>query len=367
MKNNSFPSNSSSALTEVMNNSTLPSNSSTAADYSLYIYTQLATGICLMILSPITSISNVLLLLTILKDPLKCFRSPATYFIVALALVDLTTGLFVEPFFVMYRVATYVKWSPAIGEPTYSLFQIGVWLSYVGLNSSFLLVLGLILTQFIAITYPHHYRSVVTTRRVLASVGFSVVYFTGFILLQFTGVPKATLFQVDLHLHSTLIAVLLILGSGMLLRSYRQYAAASRRLVGARRRLENGDTGRPQTDSDRTNKRQFTIVTLLLSGILIVCSLPHIITVHMNLYTKNKTLQERLDFFAAITIGDEMMFVKVAMDAFIYAWRLTKYRRSLKIVLTCRGNQVAPEATRVNTMNNFTAHQRNPKVLSHHV
>ena len=344
-----------------MNNSTLPSNSTTAADYSLYLYTQLATGICLMILSPITVTSNVLLLFTILKDPLKCFRSPATYFIVALALVDLTTGLFVEPFFVMYRVATYVKWSPAIGEPTYSLFQIGEWLSYVGLNSSFLLVLGLILTQFTAITYPHHYRLVVTTRRVLICVVFSVAYFTGFILLQFV-VPKATLFQIDLHLHSTLITVLLILSSAMLLKSFHQFAKKSRRFRDMRsveNRNVGGRSGKLRTN--RISERQFTIVTLLLSGILIVCALPHIIAVHINLYTKNKTLQERLDFSAAITIGDEMMFVKVAMDAFIYAWRLTKYRRSLKIVLTCSGNQVASEATEIRTMNNFTFQEQNPE------
>lgn len=48
-----------------MNNNTLPSNSPTT-DYGLYIYTQLATGICLAILSPVTIISNVFLLLSIL-------------------------------------------------------------------------------------------------------------------------------------------------------------------------------------------------------------------------------------------------------------------------------------------------------------
>ena len=81
-----------------MKNSTLPPNSPTA-DYRLYLYTQLATGICLMILSPVTVISNALLLFTIFKDPLKCFRTPATYFMVALAFVDLKTGLLVAPFF----------------------------------------------------------------------------------------------------------------------------------------------------------------------------------------------------------------------------------------------------------------------------
>ena len=291
----------------------------------------------------------MLLLLTIFKDPLKCFRAPATYFIIALASVDLATGLLVEPFFIMYRVARYVKWSSTPGGSYLTLRQLGGWLSYVGLNASFLLVLGLILTQYIAITYPHHYRSEVTTRRVLACVGFSLVYFTGFILLQFVGVDQTILFQVDLHLHSTLITVLLILGSAMLLRSFRQFAKESRRLGG----LSNLES-RVEPRTNRINEKQFTIVTLILSGILIVCSLPHLITVHMKFYTKQETLQEKLDLSAAITIADEMMFVKVALDAFIYGWRLTKYRRSLKLVLTCRSNQVTPETTEVRTMENFT-------------
>ena len=344
-----------------MNNSSLLFDSLTT-DYRLYFYTELATGICMAILSPLTITSNVLLLLTLFKDPLKCFRAPATYFIVALALVDLTTGLLVEPFFIMHRVARYVKWSSAPGEPYHTLYQIGIWLSYVGLNASFLLVLGLILTQYIAITYPHHYRSEVTTRRVLASVGLSLVYFTGFILLQFVVVHKETLFQVDLHLHSTLITVLLIVSSAMLLKSFRQFAKESRRLWG-RRGVETRAHGR-QTDKPRMNRiseKQFTIVTLLLSGIFIVCSLPHIITVHISIYKKQETLQENLDLSAAITIANEMMFVKVALDAFIYAWRLTKYRRSLKLVLTCRTNQVLPETTKERTMENFTFQQHNPE------
>ena len=57
------------------NNTSLPS-----ADLTLYLNTQLATAVFLMILTPVTVISNVLLLVTIFKDPLKCFRSPATYF-----------------------------------------------------------------------------------------------------------------------------------------------------------------------------------------------------------------------------------------------------------------------------------------------
>lgn len=276
------------------------------------------------------------------------------------------TGLFVEPFFVLYRFVLYATWSNIIREPYYTLQQIGIWLSCVGLNASFLLVLGLIATQYLAITYPHHYLSIVTTRRVLACIVCCVGYFTGFILLQFV-VSPLTLLQVDLHLHSTLITILLIFSSAMLLKSFHQFAKQSRRLAGGnsieqRTIRERGN----KLQTNRISERQFTIVTLFLAGILIVCSLPHITTIHIRFYTKIETRQEWLDLFAVITIGDEMMFVKVALDAFIYAWRLKKYRRSLKMVLCCCANTVESEITVSRTMDNFTFQSANPETSSTH-
>ena len=229
----------------------------------------------------------------------------------------------------------------------------------MGFNSSFLLVLGLIWSQYVAVTFPHSYRLIVTTWRVLACIGFSCAYFTGFILLQFAGVPLQTLLQVDLHLHSTLITVLLMLGSFMLLRSFRKFAQTSRRLRGGRKSETRG--AREHASTTRPNKiseRQFTIVTLLLAGILIVCSLPHILLIHIRFYTKQETLQQKLNLFAGITIGDDMVFLKVTLDAFIYAWRLSKYRRSLKIVLACRASQVEADPTEMRTIDNFTFQQQ---------
>ena len=342
-----------------MNNST----NSSRADPTFYLTTQLATGIVLTILSPVTVISNALLLFTIFKDPLKCFRTPPTYFIVALAFVDLITGIFIEPFFIMARLVRYITWTiRLVNEPYKSLWFFGGMFSYVGLNASFLLVLGLIVSQFIAITYPHRYRVIVTTRRVLACVILSCVYFTGFILLQYVGIPLSTLYKVDLHLHSTLITVLLISSSLLLLISFHKFEETSRRITTQNSETRYARGGHESKNPrNRISQRQFTIVTLILSEILIVCSLPHIVLVHLRFYMKQETLQERLDLFAFVIIGDEMMFVKVALDAFIYAWRLAKYRRSLKILLGCNANQVSPDATEIRTMDNFTFQQPKSK------
>lgn len=333
----------------------------TTGDISFFLKTQLATAICLMCLSPITIISNVLLLLIIFRDPLKCFRSPVTYFIVALALVDISTGIVIEPFFVMDRMLKYFTWSLILHEPYKSLSRFGVILSYVGLNTSFLLVLGLIVSQYIAITYPHRYRSIVTTPRVLACICMTCLYFIAFILLQFVGVPLQILLKVDLHLHSTLITVLLICSSFMLLRAFCKFAKRSRQLRAAAhnstREDTRGDARASLTRTNRINEKQFTIVTLLLSAILVVCGLPHVISVHISFYARQQTLQEELNLAAVITIGDEMMFLKVALDAFIYAWRLTKYRRSLKMVLGYEANRVEPYTSDGRAMENFTCQE----------
>lgn len=335
---------------------------SSSVDLTFYLNTQLGTAICMIILSTVTIISNLLLLLTLYKDPLKCFRTPATYFIVALALVDFTTGVLIKPFFIMSRLLRYFTRSLVLREPYRSLSLFGALSSYVGLNASFLFVLGLIWSQYVAITFPHRYRSIVTTRRVLACIVMACVYFTGFISLQFGGVQFQILIQVDLHLHSTLITLLLMLGSFMLLRSFRKFANTSWQLAA---RVQNSEhrQGRGQawaTRTKRISERQFTIVTLLLSGILIVCALPHIILLHIGFYMKQETQQERLDVEAVITIADETMFLKIALDAFIYAWRLTKYRRSLQIVLACRANRVDPNTTDIRTMENFTSQEPKP-------
>ncbi|XP_068680191.1 adenosine receptor A3-like [Montipora foliosa] len=321
-------------------------------------------NICLLFLSPITIISNALLLLTLFRDPLKCFRNPAAYFVVALALVDISTGILVEPFFVMNRVVKFVTWSLVLREPYKTLFRFGSIFSYVVLNASFLLVLGLILAQYMAITFPHRYRSIVTTSRVLVFICTACVYFSGFIsVLQFAGVSIQTLFRMDLHLHSTLITVLLILFSFMLLRSLRKFAKTALHLgVGAQNSSRMDARGNVHlTRTKKINEKQFTIVVLLLSGILIVCALPHIISVHISLYAKIETPQESLDLNAVVTIGDEMMFLKVALDAFIYAWRLPKYRRSLKIIMGYESTRVDPYIGDARKVENSTFQQPQPK------
>ena len=96
-----------------------------------------------------------------------------------------------------------------------------------------------------------------------------------------------------------------MIGCGMLLKSSRQFVGECSQ--------EDRDVIGPLSKQTR---QLTTEVILLLSGILILCILLHIITLHIIFYKKQETLQ---DLWAWATVADEMMFVKVASDAFIYA------------------------------------------------
>lgn len=330
-------------------------------DITPYIYTEFVSAIYLSIASPITVGANGLLLAAIWKDPLKCFRTPVTYFIIGLAMVDLLTGLAVEPFFAACYFQHFTKGIAYSGPECKEMSKIAGFISTIGLSTSFLIVLALSCSQFIAINIPHKYKVYITTKRVLFCVLTSVVYFTCFSLIQLsTNVPKALFYQIDLYLHATLIPILLLISHGFVLRSLLSYAKKSQN-IGNNGKTKNGPKmngyhvdkeektpALPKTKSVmkksnaekvRFNQRQLTIVTLMLSAVLLLCSLPHTIVFYLFLYKKIETFEQELAINMALRISDAILFLKVLLDPFIYCWRLPKYRMALKNTLLCLKRQ----------------------------
>lgn len=294
---------------------------------------------------PITITSNVLLLVTLYKDPLKCFRTPVTYFVVALASVDFSLGLLVEPIFAAYYFSLHYKGSVSKTEPIFVLFQIALWTGNAGLNTSFLQVLMLTLSQFIAITFPHKYKTLVTARRVLLSIVLSTVYFVFFTLLQFISVPVAAILKMDLYMHSTAITFLIAVANAFLFVAFRRFTKLSRSIgqgsLQVRGHRQENET--KQRRSTRNADRQFTIITLSLSALLLFTAVPHILATYIKYYNYPTGSEKILTFRIVDRVCGGLMFVKVALDAFIFAWRLPKYRRALRVILKCSATEIAPE------------------------
>ena len=316
------------------------------ADYSSYLTTLYVSAFLFTVLSPITVASNGLLLVAIYKDPFKCFRTPVTIFIISLAVVDLLTGLIVEPLFVVFYFACHSKQTLSPGKYFQYLFQMGAFFSVILLSSSFLLVLALTTTQYIAITFPHKYKMLFTKKRVLVSILGSFVYFVIFGSLQFTKIPKDIYLKLNLHLHPTVIGFLLIVAHIFLFRSFRNFVKQSnafRRPSKAHQSIKAAHPSGHGNKNEARHQKQLTVVALLLSALLLLCSIPHIISFYIYLYTEGMSYAFLLNISIALRVSDMVLFIKVALDAYIYAWRHPKYRKALKGTLLCHIKHVTME------------------------
>lgn len=306
--------------------------------YRPYLTTLYVSAFFLSFFSPITVVSNTLLLVAIYKDPFKSFRTPVTYFIISLALVDLITGLIVEPFFAVFYFACYFYQSLQPGKYFEYLFQTSAFLSIVMLSSSFLLVLALTTTQYIAITFPHKYKRVFTKKRILVAVCCHFVYFVIFSSLQFTKIPADIYLKINIHLHPTVVCFLLTVAHIFLYKSFRRFSRKSkafRKHSGLSRSIHQRSDVAHGSRNEAKHQKQLTVVALMLSALLLLCSIPHIVTFYIYLYTKPMSYDFLLKISIAIRVSDVIMFFKVALDAYIYAWRHPKYRKAVKDALLC--------------------------------
>lgn len=297
----------------------------------LYRQVELALAVILCILSPITVISNALLLTAIYKDPLRCFRTPMTFFIVGLAISDLLVGLTVEPFFAIFYVVGFSNFNARPGA-VYELIQrIGGIISTIAISVSFFVVLALSVCQYVAVTYPHKFKALVSKNRVLCSLAVSSVYITGFCMLQFTGIELNTFLLIDLVMHPTLFSIVLIVVQVLLYTSFNRHL--KRKYTLRRAASVNQSLRRANSYKKRHNERQFTIMTFYLTAILLVSASLHNIALYIYLFKKPKNLVEKVNIHICLRVSDLALFIKVALDIFIYAWRLPSYRRALKCTL----------------------------------
>ena len=309
-------------------------------------YVFLASAICLSLLSLTTFISNLLLLLAICrKDSGKYFKftAPRTVFMVVLSLADLLTALTIEPFFAAYYFIIYFQEEEEVSSLLKTLVNAGQLISTVAINFSFLVVLALSWSQYIAIKHPQGFKKIVTKRNAVILMLLNLLYLVCFISLKFiTGISEIVFFKINLAKNSmfltvNLIAILLLLN------------VEFRRLVKRRHSwpenipsdittLNSIDRCKPKTRRDNLLK-QFTVVVIYLAVILLLAALPHIIIAQIYLYSSDLSPQALQNLRIAFLVSDLLLFLKMCLDSFVYAWRLSSYRRAIKMLFFCRGEK----------------------------
>lgn len=318
--------------------------SDTFAQQIIYSRTELASGCTLAVLSPITVTTNILLLTAIFKDPLRYFKKPTSYFVLGLSGADLLCGLLVEPFFALHYFGRYFRASDEFQAISRSLFLIGSIIATASLNASFVMVLMLSSAQFIAIEYPYKYKTWIRKKFVLPSVLVTWVYFIVFSLLPTFGMDQILFFKLNLTMHATLISVILAVLQILNYRAFRGHSERQKikRMASS---LSTSHSDSPQNGNGRKFlmrksfrcrglDRHFITMTFYLSAILLFSAFPHIGVFYVFLYKSPQSLSEDIILNVLLRVTDLLLFVKVAVDAFIFAWRLPTYRKSLDFLIT---------------------------------
>lgn len=305
----------------------------------VYSRIELASGCTLAILSPITVIANILLLTAIFKDPLKYFKKATRYFLLGLSGADLLCGLLVEPFFALYYFGRYFRAGDEFQAIAWQLFLIGSIVATISLNASFVMVVMLSLAQFIAIEYPYRYKTWIRKKFVLPSVLAIWFYFIAFSLLPILGVDQAMFFKLNLTMHATLISVILAVLQILTYKAFTRYSERQKiKRMASSFSTSNNDSpknGEGKKSSVKKSCRcrgldkHFVIMTFYLSAIVLFSAFPHIGVFYVFLYKEPRNISEDFTLNILLRITDLLLFVKVAADAFIFAWRLPTYRKCL--------------------------------------
>lgn len=291
----------------------------------------LISGIYLSVIAVITIVGNGLLLLAIIKDPFKSFRTPTTLFVVGLAVADFLTGAVVDPLTALLNIATYLKLYRDLGmiKVVENCVKVNIHVSFITMNASFLILLALTFCQYLAISFPHKHRGLVTRLSAMITLVVVTIYSVLFSLLPEFNVPRRLKLEIDTHLNTNAVAIILIQCYVLLYLAYRVHL---KRVSG----LDENDAARNRR---REQEREFTAVNLLLVTFLLIFTLPSMIFWNLSLYKfydiGSLSYGQRLRLDLARTLIFDVLVMKFALDPCIYAWRLSKYRQAIKKIIKC--------------------------------
>ena len=290
------------------------------------------SAVYLSVLAVLTTLANGVLLIALYQDPFKVFRQPPTIFITGLAVADFLTGLAVDPLFAYFYFEVYRDTMSA--ERYNNILKAAGVLSSVTMNVSILTILFLSWTQFIAISFPHRHKQLVTGKRVLVCVCGIWAYSLLFSSSLLMGVPEKAFQKIDVFLNLTLIHLLVLF-------SYIALQVSYRRQLGQLNPLQaNTITSIQLTDAwehrRRKDQRHFFVISLLLATCLLLFVAPVTVMWYVTLYYTPQTYEGVVKATMANVITDANLFLKFLIDPFIYAWRLPKFRQAVKAIFSKR-------------------------------
>ena len=157
----------------------------------------LGTGIPFAALIFIISIPNAIILVTLYRNPLRCFRKTFTVFLAFITATDLFVGSVVCTGLAITRFLCSLRGKQFPGEG-----DIPTILGYIGINSSILMVTAMSVDRLVSVVCPHFYLNTVKPKTLVLCNSIIVIFSAIFACLQLAGIPIDVYISIDIHLHT---------------------------------------------------------------------------------------------------------------------------------------------------------------------
>ena len=256
-----------------------------------------------IIISVLGVVSNVLLLVAFIKDPLKCFRNSGTYLVMNLAVSDCLTSLF----FPSIYVAKMTPYPP--------IFQ---FLTSFFASVSFLSVLSVSIDRFLMVAYPMKYRVLINGKAMVLWIAAILMVSSVIPLILFSVIEEASIYQA----HFTFCIIVVIASSVMHSSTYYKLKNQSRDIAAV-----NSTKSRAQEKRILKEKR-FLKTIIIIAFIAFVCAVPSMI---LNVIQHSKDM----DNFAmelATSLCSILLLANFAVNPFVYILRLPSYRETFYLI-----------------------------------
>ena len=288
------------------------------------------------ILAIVIIVGNATLLYVTFKDPRKCLcLLPPVLLITNLSASDFLLGL-LNVFLVALRDAYR---SRLVHMPLVSLFKA---IMYTALSTTLFVssysIIALSITCYVAISRPMEYKSIITRRRLKIYIALLWLISIAICGIPSTTIPERAYTLTYLHTHASLPAILLTV---IYVKIFRALARRTRELQISR------------CDSIAIHalvrERRMVIAIVIVLALFYITYLPQFVTLHLSYFCK--PCQQSITFHKIDVALSRFLYINSAIDPFIYAWRIPKYRRALydcvqnffgkRQVATLRGSAVS--------------------------
>lgn len=268
-------------------------------------------------LSAVTVISNGILILVIYKNPQRSFRSPPNFLIANLSASEFLLGIFVVYLVALRDLFRYFR----VAVPYVGVFRNAI---YIVLSATLLVgsttIVALSITCYVAVNKPMMYKTRLTAERMKILISFIWIAALLISLFPATELPERMYSLVYLHTHVSLPAILLLVVYINVFRAH------SRRTQEVYRSLKDSSGIRRRQIAAR--ERSMLVVVVTIIALFFITYIPQYITHHLSHFCKG--CRDSIAFHQIDIISSRFLFLSSAIDPFMYAWRIKKYRQALK-------------------------------------